>query len=273
MPSVLVNGVNIYYESHGSGFPLVLAYGLGGNCGEWAGQIPAFSRRYRTIIWDPRGHGSSDSPPDPDQYGWDSSVEDLHGLLNHLEIPRAYVGGLSMGGGIAARFAVAHPERVAALLLIDSSSAAGLPYPPEWVTMRQRVIELCETEGMEAVAEYCIEANPNVKTQVEAGPEARERLRQTYLTLDPVGYANATRAVISPDYFVKRLAEITAPTLVLVGEKDPTLETARLAHTKIPGSQYVVIPDAGHLSNLDKPEEFNGHVLEYLQRVEAGINV
>ena len=68
MPTASVNGINVYYESHGDGFPLVFAYGIGGNTTEWEPQIPAFSERYRFIVWDPRGHGRSDSPPDADQY-------------------------------------------------------------------------------------------------------------------------------------------------------------------------------------------------------------
>ena len=273
MPRVLINGVNIYYESHGNGFPLVFAYGLGGNTGEWAGQISALSQLYRFIIWDPRGHGRSDSPPRREQYSLQISAEDLYGLLNHLGIERAYVGGLSMGGGISARFAVAHPEQVAALLIIDSGSASGRPMSLEMRAMRERSIELAETQGMEAVAEYCIQANPNLKTQVEAGPEALEGVRQMFLALNPTGYANTIRALLEPDFPTERLREITAPTLVLVGGEDPAQEAAYLTHTKIAGSQYVVIPGAGHLSNLDKPEEFNGHILEFLQRVEAGVRV
>ena len=81
----------------------------------WAGQIDAFSKDYRFIVWDPRGHGKSESPPHRKQYGLRISAEDLYGLMNHLGIEKAYVGGLSMGGGIATRFAMAYPERVAAL--------------------------------------------------------------------------------------------------------------------------------------------------------------
>ena len=97
MATVQLNDVNIYYESHGSGFPLVFVYGLGGNTGMWAGQIDAFAPHYRFIVWDPRGHGKSESPPHWKQYGMQIAAEDLHGLLNHLGIEQAYVGGLSMG--------------------------------------------------------------------------------------------------------------------------------------------------------------------------------
>ena len=164
MPRVLVNGVHIYYESHGEGFPLVFAYGLGGNTTEWASQIPAFSKQYRFIVWDPRGHGQSDSPPNLDQYGSGTSAYDLLELLNHLEIERAYVGGLSMGGGISTRFALLHPERVEALLIVDSASASGLPTSEANLRMRNRIVELALTEGMEAVADYAIKHKTNRTT-------------------------------------------------------------------------------------------------------------
>jgi pimeloyl-ACP methyl ester carboxylesterase len=93
MPRAHINGIRLYYESYGSGFPLVLAYGLGGNTGMWAGQIEAFSRHYRLILWDPRGHGQSESPPQREQYGVPISAEDLRGLLDYLRIEQAYIGG------------------------------------------------------------------------------------------------------------------------------------------------------------------------------------
>ena len=269
MPTIRINDVNIYYESHGSGFPLVFAYGLGGNTGMWTGQIEAFAQHYRFIVWDPRGHGRSESPLRREQYGIQLSVADLHGLLNHLDVEKAYVGGLSMGGGIAARFAVAHPERVAALLIIDSASASGLPKTAGMVAMRQKTIELAETKDMEAVADYVIETNPNLKTQADVSPEAHLRLRRMFLELNPIGYANTIRVLLEEDSPTGQLSTITMPALVLVGEDDPALEAARLTHHKILGSQLVVLPQAGHLSNLDQPEAFNSSVLAFLRQVES----
>lgn len=268
MPLARINGINIYHEIFGKGFPLVLAYGLGGHTGMWAGQIDAFSEHYRFVVWDPRGHGKSDSPPAREQYGMQISAEDLRGLLDHLNIEQAFVGGLSMGGAIATRFAMAHPDRVAALLIIDSASASGLAVKPAMRQMRQKTIELAETQGMEAVADYIIEANPNLKTQARASTEAYQRLRRMFLDLDPVGYANTIRALLNNAYPTERLSTITMPTLVLVGENDPALEAARLTHENIPGSHLVVIPDAGHLSNLDCPEAFNSSVLAFLHSQE-----
>jgi 3-oxoadipate enol-lactonase len=269
MPRIQINRVHLYFESYGSGFPLVLAYGLGGNTGMWAGQIEAFSRQYRLILWDPRGHGQSDSPPQPEQYGLQTSAEDLRGLLDHLGIERAYVGGQSMGGGIAARFALTYPNRVAALLLIDSASASGLPMSAAMRAMREKTIELAETQGMAAVADYVIMANPNLRTQAEASPAARQRLRRMFLDLNPTGYAHTIRALLTETFPTERLSTLTIPTLVLVGDQDPALEAARLTHQQMSGSHLVILPRAGHLSNLDDPEAFNTSVLTFLRQVAA----
>lgn len=269
MPTVRVNDVNIYYESHGNGFPLVFAYGLGGNTGLWAGQIDALAQHYRFIIWDPRGHGKSESPPQREQYGQEISARDLHGLLDHLDIEKAYVGGLSMGGGIAARFALSYPERVAALLIIDSASASGLPMSAPMRAMRQKTIELAETQGMAAVADYAIEANPNLRTRAEASPEAHRRLRGMFLDLNPTGYANTIRALLDGTFPTEQLSTLTMPTLVLVGAEDPALAAARLTHDRIPGSQLVILPNAGHLSNLDRPAAFNSSILDFLRSVAS----
>jgi pimeloyl-ACP methyl ester carboxylesterase len=269
MPRIQINGVHLYYESHGSGFPLVLAYGLGGNTGMWAGQIEAFSRQYRLILWDPRGHGQSDSPPQPEQYGLSISAEDLRGLLEHLRIDSAYIGGQSMGGGIAARFAVTYPDQVAALLIIDSASASGLPMSAATRAMREKTVELAEIQSMEAVADYVITANPNLRTQAEASPEARQRLRQMFLDLNPKGYANTIRAMLTESFPTERLSTLRMPTLVLVGDADPALEAARWTHQQIPGARLVILPQAGHLSNLDAPEAFNTSVLDFLRQIAS----
>jgi 3-oxoadipate enol-lactonase len=269
MPRSHINGIHLYYESYGQGAPLVLAYGLGGNTRMWASQIDAFASRYRLILWDPRGHGQSDSPPHSKQYGMEISVQDLRGLLDDLGIGRAYLGGQSMGGGIAVRFALSYPERVAALLIIDSASASGMPMSAAMRTMREKTIELAETQGMEAVADYVMTANPNLRTQAEASPEARQRLRQMFLDLSPIGYAHTIRTLIEETFPTEQLSTLTMPTLVLVGDEDPALEAAKMTHQKIRGSHLVILPQAGHLSNLDAPEAFNNSVLDFLHQVSS----
>ena len=269
MPTAKINGVNIYYESHGEGFPLALAYGLGGSTVQWEPQVEALSQRYRLILWDPRGHGGTDSPPDAEDYGQDISAEDLNGLLGHLGIQEAYVGGLSMGGGIAVRFAAQHPQRTAALLIFDSATASGRGPSAESRRVREEIIRLAETEGMAAVAEFSIKHNPNVTSSPGRSKGRAERIRRMYTSLNPVGYANNCRMLLKDGFDSSMLERIDAPTLVLAGDKDPALPACRWIHGKIRGSRLVVIRGAGHLSNRDQAEAFNEAVLEFLAGVDA----
>ena len=242
MPTARINGVDLYYESHGEGFPLALAYGLGGSTVQWKPQIAALSQRYRLILWDPRGHGGSDSPPEARDYGQDISANDLKGLLDHLKIQQAYVGGLSMGGGIAVRFAALHPERMAALLIFDSATASGRGPTAESRSVREEIIRLAETEGMEAVAEFSIKHNPNVTSSPVRGKNHAERLRRMYTSLNPVGYAHNCRMLLRYAFDSSLLEGIETPTLVMAGDKDPALPACRWIHEKISG-----VPAGGHL--------------------------
>ena len=134
--------------------------------------------------------------------------------------------------------------------------------------MREEIINLTETEGMLAVAEYAMKNNPNISRTAALGKEHENRIRQMYLALNPVGYAHSTRMILNAVFDVSLLEGVKAPTLVLAGQEDGALPACRFIHEKIKGSKLVVIPDAGHLSNLDQPIAFNHAVLEYLASMD-----
>jgi pimeloyl-ACP methyl ester carboxylesterase len=259
------DGVRIYFEAHGQGDPVLLAYGIGGNTGMWEPNIDALSAHHRLILWEPRGHARSDSPEDPRQVTFTHWTWDLHDLLDHLKIERAIVGGLSLGGGIATRFALAHPDRVRALLIIDSSSASGLPLGVDNVVMRAKSIEVTLAGGMDAMAEFAIASNPNVSGRIKLDPSARKEIFDYYRMLTPIGYANALRALLQMDYITDRLGEITAPTLLVCGDEDPSLGPMREIQRRIPHSVFTLLSPAGHFGNRDQPEAFNRAVSDFLK--------
>ena len=123
MPGFSANGVNIYYEVTGRGFPLVWSHEFAGNYDSWDPQVKFFSRRYRNITYSARGYPPSDVPGDAQAYSQDQAVEDLFLLLSHLGIGQAYVGGLSMGGSTALNFGIAHPEMAKALIVAAAGQA------------------------------------------------------------------------------------------------------------------------------------------------------
>ena len=258
------DGVRIYFEAHGQGQPVALAYGIGGNAGMWQPNVAALAARHRLILWEPRGHARSDSPEDPAKVTFGHWVLDLHDLLGHLGLERAVVGGLSLGGGIATRFTLTHPGRVSALIVVDSSSAAGLPLTVENIVMRARSIEVTLKGGMDAMAEFAIASNPNVAGRLRLDPSARQEIFDYYRMLTPIGYANALRALLQMDYITDRLGGIAVPTLLVCGDEDPSLGPMREMEKRIPGARFVLLSPAGHFANRDQPEAFDRAVLEFL---------
>jgi pimeloyl-ACP methyl ester carboxylesterase len=259
--------VRLYYEAHGrGGTPLVLAYGIGGNADMWDVNRDALAAHHRLVLWEPRGHARSDSPEDPAKYSFQRWALDLKAVLDHLRIQKAHVGGLSLGAGIATRFALKFPARVRSLVVTNSSSAAGLPLSVENLVMRARSIEITLTKGMEAMAEFAMAANPNLSERLAIEPNAREEFYAEYRALSPIGYANSLRALLAMDHITDQLPRLRVPVLLIGGDRDPSLAPMKVMHRKVRGSTLVVLSPASHFGNRDQPEAWNRTVLEFLAR-------
>src|SRR5690606_28923141 len=242
------DGVKIYYEDHGSGPPVLLSHGYSATSAMWKGQVEALGHRYRLITWDMRGHGRTDSPEEQERYSEAETVADMHAILQELGIERAVIGGLSLGGYMSLAFNLAHPEMVRALMLFDTGPGYNNPKGRDgWnETAFQRAV-LFEEQGLDAL-----------------GRGAEVRIAQHR---SAVGLAKAARGMLAQfdDRVIKSLEHVTVPTLVLVGANDqPFLAAADYMANKIPNASKVVIPDAGHASNIDQPEAFNEAVGNYL---------
>jgi len=266
--------VRLYYEEHGptdpdaTGSPLVLAYGIGGNADLWDVNIPALAARHRLVLWEPRGHARSDSPEDPARYSFARWVLDLKAVLDGLRLRTAHVGGLSLGAGIATRFTLAFPTRVRALLVTNSSSAAGLPLSSDNLVMRAQSIKITLERGMDAMAEFAMASNPNVAARLALDPSSKDEFYAYYRRLTPIGYANALRALLAMDHITDRLAGIRVPVLLIGGDRDPSLGPMKVMHAKIRRSRLVVLSPASHFANRDQPEAWNRAVLEFLARCD-----
>jgi pimeloyl-ACP methyl ester carboxylesterase len=260
--------VKIYYETHGDGTPLVLAYGIGGNADLWDVNVPALAAHHRVVLWEPRGHARSDSPEDPARYSFDRWVADMKAVMDAVSLRKAHVGGLSLGAGIATRFTLRYPARVRSLVVTNSSSAAGLPLSPANLVMRARSIEITLTAGMDAMAEFAMSANPNVTERLRIDPNAKDEFYAYYRRLTPIGYANALRALLAMDYITDRLSGIKAPVLLVGGDRDPSLPPMKVIAKKIRGAKLVVLSPASHFANRDQPEAWNRAVLDFLARVD-----
>jgi pimeloyl-ACP methyl ester carboxylesterase len=253
MPTARLNGIEIYYEDHGSGYPVVLSHGYSSTSAMWQPQVGPLTERFRLITWDMRGHGSSDSPEEQSAYSEAHTVEDLAALLRHLGIEQAVIGGLSLGGYMSLGFHLAHPEMVKALILCDTGPGYRNPKGREaWNETAFKRAERFEEEGLDALGR---------SPEVEA---VRSRHRSA------AGLAKAARGMLAQfdPRVIESLDGISVPTLIIVGANDtPFLAGTDYMAAKIPNARKVVIPDAGHASNIDQPEAFNRTVLEFLDEV------
>lgn len=252
-----VNCIRLYYEEHGTGYPVVFAHAFAGTTHMWEPQVPVFSKRYRFIVYDARGHGQSQSPPSLEQYSADIVVEDLCQLLRHLKISKAVVGGLSTGGYQSLRFYLRHPEMVAALVLMGTGPGYRNPeHMAEWNRKQEKRARQLETGGTGAFAD-----DPGTRAILAYTP------REILLRQNPVGLANMARMVVGQHdtEVIERLGEVKVPTLVVAGAEDtPFLGAASYMARAIPGARSVIIPQAKHAVNLDNPVAFNEAVLGFL---------
>ena len=175
MPYAPVNGINLYYEDTGQGFPLVWSHEFAGSCESWALQVQHFSRRYRVITYNARGYPPSDVPADPAAYSQDLAVEDLRGLLRHLGIQEAYIGGLSMGGGVALNFGLAHPGMARALIV--AGAGTGATDPAQFREQTEEFARALEAGGMEGLADYV--KGPTRVQLLRKNPRGLGGVRQT----------------------------------------------------------------------------------------------
>lgn len=234
------------------------------------------SERYRTVIYDTRGHGASTVPDDMERYGLASDyVADQLALMDHLGIEQAYVGGLSMGGMIAQEFALQHPQRVKALLLFDTGPGmSAMGRDPEMMArftqMRGMLQTLARTKGMSAI----IDAMRNSPMAMSRGngpvPDAVRTHIANMREMSVDGYLGGAKSMQDWAGTVERLHEIRVPTLVLVGEQDQLLPASRIIHSKIAGSRFVLIRNSSHGSNMWQPAAFLRATLDFLSDVDAG---
>ncbi len=272
-----LNGIDINYEVRGSGTPLVLAHGYTASLEMWREQAPAFSSKYRLVIYDTRGHGATTAPADMEAYSLARDyVADQRALMDHLGIERGYVGGLSMGGMIAQEFALQHPERVNALVLCDTGAGMGAMVRDPAVAarfeqMRTVMQMLARTKGMSAIIDAMrnrpMVFQPPDGAPIPGGVRAHvENMRK--MSID--GYLGGGKALQEWPGSLGRLSEIRVPTLVLVGERDNLLLASRAIHERIAGSRFVLLRGSGHGTNLWRPEAFARAVLDFLADVDAG---
>lgn len=258
-----INSVELAYEDHGIGVPLIFLHAFPLNRQMWDNQISHLlaEQRYRLVAPDWRGFGESSL------YEKLSTMEmfadDLAGLMDHLGMQQAVLCGLSMGGYAAFAFLRKYPQRVGGLVLADTRPGSDTE---EGRANRENVARIAEQQGADAIADLQLPRLMSDYTRTHH-PEVEMQVRKMITTANPLGIAAASRGMALRTDSSDLLSKISCPTLVLVGEHDALTppEVARAYASQIAGARFATIPYAGHLSNLEQPEAFHMVLHDFLR--------
>jgi 3-oxoadipate enol-lactonase len=264
MSTTRVRGIEMAYDEAGSGSPVVLLHGYPFNRSMWREQVAALSAKYRVITPDLRGHGETTVTDEPATM--DEMAQDVAALLDKLGIERVTLGGLSMGGYVTLAFYRRFPLRVRALILADTRPQADTL---EARRNREEQAKKILNEGMQSIADDFLKKVLTPVTLSER-PEITERVREMILKTNAQGAAAALRGMAVRHDQTDFLEEIFAPTLILVGSEDQLTppKDAELMKREIRGSRFEIIEGASHLSNIERPEDFNRALLNFLNALQ-----
>lgn len=267
MPKTRIGNIEMYYEVHGSGEPLVLVHGLSMDSSTWFNQVPLFSQKYQVVVFDNRGVGQTDAPHE--EYSTEMMADDTVALLKFLNVDNAHILGVSMGGMIAQIMALKYPELVKSLLL--NITAAQLPAKAKhivqnWLRMLNENVSL-ETrirEGFLWVYTDQFFAHDEMVTA-----SVNLAINHPH-PLSTHGFAGQVAALMKHDTR-SRISHISVPTLVLMGGDDIfiPIEFSEELAGKIPKAELVVLERGGHNCWLEFPELFNQAVMQFLDRVTS----
>jgi pimeloyl-ACP methyl ester carboxylesterase len=266
MPTAKVHGINIYFESHGDGEPLLLVNGYGQYSGQWAALIPRLSKEYRVIAFDNRGTGRSDKPKMP--YTMKMLAADAKGLLDAIGVESAHVFGVSMGGMIAQEFALNYPDKVISLIL-GCTLCGGKNVVPQ--TKESLAFLFGPEMAKLPVAERARKTAPWLwnKEFIDKHPEAVEwyvEITSKYPT-PTHGYVCQAQAIMGHDTY-ERLPQIKAPTLVIAGDADRIIPAgnSKIIASRIPDAELVMLENSGHGFVGDAAAEANRAIVDFLSR-------
>jgi pimeloyl-ACP methyl ester carboxylesterase len=253
MPILRRSAGDISYQVTGEGQPLLLSHGYGATSAMFGQNLPALSAHHRVVTWDLRGHGASASPPDPACYTAENALADMAAILDELGPDRAVLGGHSLGGYLSLAFTLAHPDRVAGLVLIGTGPGFRNDEAREaWNRRAEATAARLAGDGVAALGG---------SAELLAGGHA-----------DVNGLILAAQGTLTQRdaHVINGLPSISVPALVIVGANDAHfLAAADYMAAKMPAARKVVIENAGHAPNIDQPDKFAGAVSPFLAGIAS----
>ena len=270
MPYAPCNGIDIYYEVHGNGDPLIFCHEFAGDIRSWDLQVNYFSRNFKVITYCSRGYPPTSVPEDRDSYSQDIAVDDLKSLMDFLKIEKAHIVGLSMGGNVALNFGIKYPAQAMTLTIAGTGTGSDDP-----VSFRERILKFSEgmrSEGMSFMSDY-LKGPHRVQLELK-DPKGYELFCHQFMEHSNIGSANTFYGVLTkrPPIFdlQPQLADIKIPVLVMTGdEDDPCIQPSLFIKESIPGAGLIMFPRSGHAINLEEPQLFNTSVFEFINNSSA----
>jgi 3-oxoadipate enol-lactonase len=256
---VKANGITINYRVDGPdrGPWLIFSNSLATSLAMWDEQVAALKNSFRVLRYDQRGHGETDAPAG--RYAFDTLLDDALALMDALGVQKAHFAGLSMGGATALGLAERKPERFERIVVADSPCQSTPQSSQQW----EERIALAQKQGIEALVEPTV-ARWFPPETVAKNPPHLDKVRAMIRATPVNGFVGCAAALAAHDY-ASAVATVKCHALFIVGEKDGATPAAMAKlNDKLPGSRFVVLPGAGHISNMDRPAEFSGALREFL---------
>ena len=270
MPTVIANdGTLLYAETHGDGIPVIFSCAYCTTHENWRSQVEDLvAAGFQIILWDYRGHGKSATPDDIAAYSMEKILDDLRCVLDWAANGRsAVLAGHSFGGYASLHFAVKHPDRVRALILIGSGPGFKNPKAAkDWMAQVERTAAFLEKKGFKDFVRKA------ATTTIGRQPDlpAAQRAAEAIIAQDPFAVARFGRQVagLAPPV-IDELSEISCPALVMVGEEDtPYLRASEVIAAKLPRAQKIILPGAAHIPNIEATDSFNKLVIHFLNTLD-----
>ena len=263
------DGVSLEVVVTGSGPALFLVHGFGGAKEDFADHVENFSRDYRVVVFDHRGHGESGAPTDESAYSLERLGADILCVADALGEERLILLGHSMGGMVARKVALTSPDRIDALILMDTCHGPIAAVDGDLIEMGAQI---ALSEGMATLKEILDAGtpldNPAYNRLLEERPGYREFQDKKFASLSAVMWATIVRAIRDQSDDLDAMRSLQMPTLVIVGEVDlPFVSQSRAMADAIPGGELVVIPDAGHSPQFENADAWANALSNFLESV------
>ncbi len=274
MPYAISNGVKLYYEEVGSGFPIVFVHEFGSDLREWEQQLRYFSREFRCIAFNARGYKPSDIPKESSDYGYEHSVNDIVNLMQYLKINNAHIIGLSMGAYASLIFGLRYPNMAKSLTVAGVGSGAMPNDRKSFKEMANETANIFLNEGSAAAAKLIGKSGSRVQL-LKKDPRGWNEFMKHLSEHSAKGSALTMQQyqALRPSLidFEQEFRKMDIPTLLAVGDEDELcLEINLYLKRQIKTSGLWIYPKTGHAINLEEPLEFNNIVYKFLSSVERG---